>query len=182
MDWALVNLCCSARQYKGIAALIALDTASQIAIKRKHRMLSSLEPEHTESISSTSLCYAAKGTWMLKLLKRVIRHWWAYGLYEVILKMLGQGQEFSEPRLSLRELNNLCLIIGNTVKCWANGPMPWEEIKFSLQNSDEVTGTRSNVNTPSVRAVSTGAGEGCFPCLSPGIWRARKSKKVSSLV
>lgn len=61
MDQALINLCCSAQQYKGTAAFVTLDTASQTAIKRKHRMLSSLEPEHTEFISSTSLCYVAKG-------------------------------------------------------------------------------------------------------------------------
>lgn len=38
--------------------LVALDTASHLALQRKHRMLSRLESEHTEPIPLTSLCYA----------------------------------------------------------------------------------------------------------------------------
>lgn len=56
MDWALFTLRCSAQECRGTAAVVTRDTASQTAIKRKHRMLFSLKPEHTEPISSSPLC------------------------------------------------------------------------------------------------------------------------------
>lgn len=74
VDRALSTLCCSAQECRGTAAVIPQDTASQTAIKRKHTMPFSSEPEHTEHISLTPLRYVAQGIWTLKLWKRALWH------------------------------------------------------------------------------------------------------------
>lgn len=143
---------------------VTLDTASYLAIKIKHKMLSSLEPEHTEPISLTSFCSVTKAPWTHTLFKKS---------YLTILTRVGTGTGIQWSWAPTQHLR--CKIIGLStpvipVHWWECGHMSWEEIKFSCKVQEKCEHSSDGGSEWRI-------GESCCSHLSGWILRAGKREK-----